>query len=89
LAGRNDDGHARADQFSSQTGQPTLVVVGVALFEHEVASLNEPEGFHAFAERLELTGGVLSTLNLKPANLGNWMRWLCACCERPSGYTAE
>jgi hypothetical protein len=54
------------------------VAVGIALLEHEVASLDQPKRFHAFAESLELIGCVLLTLNLKPANLWNCMRRLRA-----------
>ena len=72
------------DQLGSQARQPILFAVRIAVFEYEVASLNQPKRLHSLAESLELIGRVLPTLNLQPAKLWNWMRWLCARRMRQS-----
>src|SRR5262249_60022640 len=58
-------------------GLPSLVVIGVTLFEYVVVSLDQPKRLHAFSEGAQLSRCVLRALNFEPADFWHLMRsWL-------------
>jgi hypothetical protein len=70
MARGHDDADTPAHKLRREPRQPSAFIVGIALLEEIVSSLDQPKLAQAIAECVQLTGSMLPTLDLQPSDPG-------------------